>query len=109
MRPQRIGYPASRMGRPHSWMRLPDCCECSLHMYHGLCTDGRKIGLGAIARANFDQSHAGVSGCYGFEGEVTDASLPVDSTDVGWSGGGDGNETVALVAVDDGYRLTVAG
>jgi hypothetical protein len=37
-------------------------------MYHGLRTDGRKIGLLTVDGADFDQGKVGVSSRDGFEG-----------------------------------------
>ena len=50
----------------------------------------------------------GVSGCDGLEGEGADASLSDDAGGVGRTLGGDGDEAVALVAMDDGDGLAVA-
>ena len=94
MRPERMGH--------------PDWYKCSLHMYHGLGTDGRKIGLRAVVSADFDEGEVGVTGGDGLEGERADASLPVDSGRVGGTFGGDGDETGAVVAVGDGGDLAVA-
>ena len=44
----------------------------------------------------------------GLEGEGADVTLAVDSPGSGGTRGGDGDEAVALVAVDDGDRLPIA-
>jgi hypothetical protein len=77
-------------------------------MYHGLRTDGRKIGLLAIVSAYFDEGKVGVSGSDGFEGEGAEAPLPGDAGAVGRTLGGDGDNTVAVVAVGDGDELVIA-
>src|SRR5258708_1551220 len=76
-------------------------------MYHGLGTDGRKIGLLAVDGADFDEGEVGVAGRDGLKGEGAEASLPVDSGGVGRTGGGDGDQAVVF-AVDEGGELAVA-
>src|SRR5579871_1748374 len=88
-------------------MKSPGCCERSLHMHHGLRTDGRKIGLGAVTGADLDESEVGVTGCCRLEGEGGDTSLAVDASYVRRTGGGNGDETIALITMDDRDCLTV--
>ena len=61
-----------------------------------------------VLSSDLDEVEVGVTGGKSFEGEGSDVSLPGDAGDAGWTGAGDGDETVALVAVDDGDGLTVA-
>src|SRR6266478_187638 len=76
-------------------------------MYHGLRTDGRKIGLLAVESADFDEGEVGVPSRDGLEGEGAEASLPVDAGGVRRTSGGDGDEAVVF-PVDQGGELAVA-
>jgi hypothetical protein len=76
-------------------------------MYHGLRTDGRKIGLLAVESADFDEGEVGVPSRDGLEGEGAEASLPADAGCVGRPRGGDGDQAVVL-PVDEGGELAVA-
>src|ERR1700709_440487 len=76
-------------------------------MYHGLRTDGRKIGLLAVESADFDQSEVGVPGRDGLESKGAEASLAVDAACVGRPGGGEGDEAVVF-PVNQGGELAVA-
>jgi hypothetical protein len=76
-------------------------------MHRGLRTYGRKVGLCARTCSYLDESEVGVTCCDGLEGKIGDASLPVDSCDVGRTGGGDGHQTITLITMDDGDGLSV--
>ena len=89
-------------------MKEPDYCKRSLHMHHGLRTGGRKIGLCAVACPNLDERQIGVASGDGLEGKGGYASLSGDPGNVGRTGGGDGDEAVTLVPMDDGDCLAVA-
>ena len=65
-------------------------------MYHGLRTDGRKIGLRAVASADFDEGEIGVTGGDGLEGEGAEAACSADSGGVGWTDGRDGDEALVF-------------
>ena len=77
-------------------------------MHHGLGADGRKIGLGAVASPDLDQCEVGVSGGNGLEGERAEVSLPADTAGVGRPSCGDGDEAIAVVAMDESHRLAIA-
>src|SRR6267378_550883 len=93
MKPKRMGHPS--------------CDGISLDMYHGLRTDGRKIGLLAVKSADFDE---GVVFPVDEGGELAVAAEEVSGVDVdeledSWvelhlEGHG---EDVASVAEHDGY------
>src|SRR5260370_257314 len=84
-------------------------------MYHGLGTDGRKIGLRAVDSTDFDEGEVGVSSREGLEAEGAEAALPVASSRVRTRGGGEGGGVRGGVVGHGGggvgcaWGMTVAG
>ena len=76
-------------------------------MYHGLRTDGRKIGLRAVDSADFDERELRVAGGNGLEGQSTEASLTRDAGCVGRTTGGDGDEAVVVAMYERGKLKVV--
>ncbi len=72
------------------------------------CSNGGDAGLGAVFGADPGKGEGGVAGGNGLEGEDADGTLTGDAGGSGRTGGGDGDETVALVAVNDGDGLAIA-
>src|SRR5580704_6657591 len=77
-------------------------------MHHGLRTDSRKVGLGAVASSNFDEREVGVTSGDGLEGEGAETAMTADACGVGRTLAGDGDEAVFVVTMSYRDGLAIA-
>src|SRR5260370_42074550 len=83
------------------------CPSLSLHMHHGLRTDGRKRRLCTVARANFDEREIRIASRRSLEGQGAYVALAGDTFSARRTRARDRHQAVAFVAMHNGDRLTV--